>query len=319
VSDHRERDPAPPGGWPPPGHRQPYAPQTAGWDTPHPRQPGPPPGGPPVAAQSPFWPPSPGQNPYPPAGYPSGGPISPPYPPAAFGLPWQQPLPARRAKKWIWFTATAAVVFGGVVGLVVWLVAPPPARPSVAITELDDGVRIGYPTAPVTIDIFDEPICPPCSRFVTSSSADLQRAVNAGKIVLRYHLLNFLDGRSASGDYSTRAVAASFCIAETKNSTTYPNFYVDLFASNFQPAEHASTDRSDAELAHLAQSVGAPTSVGDCITSHRLFETAKTKAANAQTTLENLNSGVDTPTVFNGTTKVDETSPGWVDDLMKSS
>ena len=116
----------------------------------------------------------------------------------------------------MWFTATAAVVFGGVVGLVVWLAAPPPARPSVAITELDDGVRIGYPTAPVTIDIFDEPICPPCSRFVTSSSADLQRAVNAGKIVLRYHLLNFLDGRSASGDYSTRAVAASFCIAETK-------------------------------------------------------------------------------------------------------
>jgi serine/threonine-protein kinase len=319
MSDHREHDSAPPGGRPPPDHRQPYAPQTAGWDTPHPRQPGPPPGWPPVPARPPFWPPPPGQNPYPAAGYPSGGPMRPPYPPAPFGPPWQQPLPTRRTKKWMWFTATAAVIFGCVVGLVVWLAAPPRARPSVALTELDDGVQIGYPTAPVTIDIFDEPICPPCSRFVTSSSADLQRAVNADKIVLRYHLLNFLDGRSASDDYSTRAVAASLCIAETENSATYSNFYVDLFASNFQPAEHASTDRSDAELARLAQSVGAPTSVGDCITSRRLFDTAKTKAANAQRTLENLNSQVDTPTVFNGTTKVDETSPGWVDGLMKSS
>ncbi len=315
MSDYWERDPTSPGGHPPPVYRQPYPPQPAGWNTPQPHQPGPPHvPGPPV-----IWPPSSSQNPYPPARYPSGVPTGPPYPPAAFGPPWQQPPRARRAKKWMWFVATAAVVVGGVVGLVVWLAAPPPARPSVALTEIDDGIRIGYATAPVTIDIFDEPICPPCSQFVTSSSADLQRAVNAGKIVLRYHLLNFLDDRSASGDYSTRAIAASACVAETKNPMTYPNFYVDLFASNFQPAERATTDRTDAELAHLAQSVGAPASVGDCIMSRRLLEAAKAKASNAQATLKELNSEINTPEVFNGSTKVNETSPGWVDGLMKSS
>jgi serine/threonine protein kinase, bacterial len=299
MSDYWDRDPAPPGHYLPPGSRQPYPPSQTGWGAPPPT-PGPPP----------VWPAPPGHNPYPPAGY---------YPPVAFGPPWPPPQPARRSRKWIWFAAAAVVVVGAVVGLVVWLAAPPPTRAGVALTELDDGVRIGYPAAPLTIDIFDEPICPPCSQFVTSSSSDLRRAVTSGKIALRYHLLNFLDGRSASGDYSTRAVAASACVAETKNPTMYADFYVDLFASNFQPAEHATTDRTDAELANLAQAVGAPASASDCITSRRLVDVAKTKASNAQTTLKDLNTEITTPQVFNGTTKVEELTPGWVDGLMKSS
>ncbi|MDV3305618.1 thioredoxin domain-containing protein [Mycobacterium avium subsp. hominissuis] len=233
---------------------------------------------------------------------------------------WQPPIPpTRRGKKWLWLAASAAVAVGAVAFLVFWLATPAPVSPTVALTELDDGVQIGYPTAPITIDIFDEPICPSCSKFVTSSAADLQRAVNADKIVVRYHLLNFLNDESASGDYSTRAVAASFCVAQTKDPKTYPNFYVDLFASDFQPAEHTSTDHTDADLAHLAESVGAPTSVSDCITSHRLLDAAKTKAANAAATLERLNTKVETPTVFNGTTKVDASTPGWVNSLAVSS
>ncbi|ORA35431.1 hypothetical protein BST20_17710 [Mycobacterium branderi] len=232
---------------------------------------------------------------------------------------WQPPYrPARRRTGWIWLVAGAAVI-AAIVGLVVWLAAPTPVTPAVALTELDDGVQIGYPTASLTIDIFDEPICPPCSKFVTSSVTDLQRAVSEHKIVVRYHLLNFLDDRSASGDYSTRAVTASYCVAQTKDPQMYTNFYVDLFASNFQPAEGAGTDRTDAELAHLATSVGAPPSVSDCITSRRLVSAARAKAANAEATLKGLNSQIETPNVFDGDTKVDVSTPGWVDELVQSA
>ena len=96
------------------------------------------------------------------------------------------------------------------------------------------------------------------------SGADIRRAVNDKKIAVRYHLLNQLDRQSASGDYSTRAVAASFCVADTGDPDHYQAFYAALFASDFQPKKKpkketdTSTDRTDADLAQLAQRTGCP-------------------------------------------------------------
>jgi serine/threonine-protein kinase len=242
-----------------------------------------------------------------------------PFPPGTFGPPaWQPPLPRPRRSRAPWIVAGGAVVLVAAViaAVLFWPSRPaPPPPPTVALTELDDGVMIGYPDAATTIDIFDEPICPPCSRFVTSSALDIERAVNAHKLAVRYHLLNFLANNSASGDYSTRAVAASYCVAEAKNPKMYVNFYVDLFAANFQPAEGGRTDRTDAELAHLAQTVGAPTSAADCIQQGRLVSTAKTKASHGQSTLTGLATEASTPQAFNGTHKIDISAPSWVDTL----
>jgi len=209
-------------------------------------------------------------------------------------------------------------VIAAVVGLVVWLVRPAPAAPALALTELNDGVLIGYPDAHTTIDIFDEPLCPHCSIFVTSSSADIERAVDAKKIAVRYHLLNFLDQSSASHDYSTRAVAASYCVAASNDPKMYTNFYVDLFAATFQPLMAATTDRTDADLAGLARSVGA-SAAADCVTSGQLISTAKTKAANGIETLKRLQPEPSTPQVYNGSTEVDISAPGWVDRLSSSA
>jgi serine/threonine-protein kinase len=257
----------------------------------------------------------------PPAALVFGGPApTPPYPPGAGRPPvWWQPPPARRRNGWRWLGICAAVAVIAVVAvLTVWLIRPAPTPPALALTELTDGVMIGYPDAPTTIDIFDEPMCEPCGRFVTASSADIQRAMNAKKIDVRYHLLNFLDRRSASRDYSTRAIAATYCVAEAKDPKMYTNFYVDIFASNFQPTEGMGINRTDAELADLAESVGAPKRVGDCIHSGRLVGTARTAAQNAAAALKKLGSPVITPTVFDGGSEVDATIPGWVDDLTQS-
>jgi serine/threonine protein kinase, bacterial len=235
---------------------------------------------------------------------------------------WGPPrTPPRSRKPWLWVGASAVVVLAVVTGAVIWFTRPAPKpNPTVTLTELNDGVLIGYPDVPVTIDVFDEPICPPCSKFVTSSTPDIQRAVNDKKIAVRFHLLNFLDRKSGSGDYSTRAIAASYCVAETKDPQLYINFYVDMFASNFQPAEGARSDRTDDELAHLAETVGASGDVADCIGgSGRMVNTARTKAANAEATVKRFSHEVATPAVFNGATSVDISQPGWVDSLTRPS
>ena len=109
----------------------------------------------------------------------------------------------------------------------------------------------------MTIDIFNEPICPPCGSFIRSNASDIESAVNNKKLAVRYHLLNFLDDKSHSKNYSTRAVAATYCVAAQNDPKLYSDFYSGLFASNFQPAEDAAEDRTDGELAQLAKTVGA--------------------------------------------------------------
>jgi serine/threonine protein kinase, bacterial len=88
-----------------------------------------------------------------------------------------------------------------------------------------------------------------------------------------------------------------------------------LFAGGFQPKEHGSTDPSDADLAQAATTVGAPSSVTDCITSGQQLDSAKSKATNAQDTLQGLMSQAGTPAVFDGKTKVDTSDSGWLNRL----
>lgn len=73
---------------------------------------------------------------------------------------------------------------------------PPPPPDAVALRVLEDGVYVGSSAAPATIDIFNEPICPPCGSFIRSNAADIDAAVNSKKLAVRYHLLNFLDDKS---------------------------------------------------------------------------------------------------------------------------
>ena len=111
--------------------------------------------------------------------------------------------------------------------------------------------------AQTTIDLFNEPICPPCGSFIRSNAADIDTAVNNKKLAVRYHLLNFLDDKSHSQDYSTRAVAATYCVAAQNDPKLYAAFYAGLFASNFQPQEGAAEDRTDPiQLTFLPSRIG---------------------------------------------------------------
>lgn len=224
--------------------------------------------------------------------------------------------PPRKSKAWLVAGAVAALVVV-VVGLMLWRVLSPSPTPSnpIKLQVLDDSVSVGADDAPTTIDVFNEPICPNCGVFIRSYGTEMQTAIDDKKIKVRYHLLTFLDSMSAGGDYSTRALAASLCVAAADDPKLYTDFYTGLFASDFQPEEGGSTAPSDEELARLAESAGAKSSVTDCITSGQELDTAKTKAQNASDTLSGLMSSASTPQVFEGEQKIDTSDSDWLSTL----
>ncbi|MGO9929482.1 MAG: protein kinase domain-containing protein [Mycobacterium sp.] len=242
--------------------------------------------------------------------------------------PWGQP-PLRRRNPWPWVAAAAALVVAVAGGLAVVVAHPwrssSPAAPTAPTSQappdavelriLDDGVYVGSSAAPTTVDIFNEPICPPCGSFIRSNASDIDTAVNNKKLAVRYHLLNFLDDKSHSKNYSTRAVAATYCVAAQNDPKLYTSFYSGLFASNFQPAENAPEDRADGELAQLAKTVGVDPSVIDCIKTGEDVGTAKAKAAAGDATLSGLNA-TGTPFVWDGTKAINYQDPTWLTKLI---
>jgi serine/threonine-protein kinase len=283
---------------------------------------GPPPGG--------FAPNAPGSHSAP-HGWPAqSAPV--PYPTGWSGASWGQPLlqaPPNKRKPWLW-VGLAGVVVAAVVGVAVVVAhpwqssrsshsspaAPPPPPPdAVALRVLDDGVYIGSSVAPVTIDIFNEPICPPCGSFIRSNASDIATAVNNKKLAVRYHLLSFLDDKSHSKNYSTRAVAATYCVAAQNSPKIYDDFYSGLFASDFQPPEGGAEDRTDSELAQLAKTVGADPTVITCIKSGDDVGLARAKITAGNETLAGLNAN-GTPFVWDGSKVVNYQDPGWLTKLI---
>lgn len=257
---------------------------------------------------------------------PPSGPVPQPSPWAGAPAWGGQPSPGGTRKPWFWVGVAVAVVMALVGGALIVVArpwesspsAPPPPPPpadAVELRVLDDGVYVGSSVAPITIDIFNEPICPPCGSFIRSYANDIDTAVDNKKLAVRYHLLNFLDDKSHSKNYSTRAAAATYCVATQNDPKLYTAFYSGLFASNFQPQEGAAEDRTDSELAQLAKTVGIDANVITCIKSGDDVATAKAKAANGNTTLSGLNAS-GTPFVWDGNKVVNYQDPGWLTKLI---
>ena len=273
-----------------------------------------------AAGQTPVWPSALG-SPGAPAAPQSTG-----WAGASWGQPSPQPPRAGR-KPWLWVGVAATVVVAVVVLVLAvaqpWRSSspssppppPPPAADAVELRVLDDGVYVGSSVAPTTIDIFNEPICPPCGTFIRSNDSDIDTAVNNKKLAVRYHLLNFLDDKSKSKNYSTRSLAATYCVAAQNNPKLYTDFYSGLFATNFQPQEGAPEDRTDGELAQLGKTVGVDPTVITCIREGDDVGAAKAKAEAAGATLAALNAN-GTPFVWDGSKVVNFQDPGWLTGLI---
>ncbi|MGK8509677.1 DsbA family protein [Nocardia asiatica] len=184
-----------------------------------------------------------------------------------------------------------------------------PAVPSVL--EQNGAILLGRPDAKKTIDVYEDPLCPGCGSLERIYGQEIAQQIDAGTLAVRYRLVNFLDGRSRSQDYSTRAVAANQCVAEAGAGPVYSKFHTELFTTK-RPSE-GGADLSNEELATIARDAGAAEPVRQCIATGAKVDSARTTAMAQRAALgAALGGSAATPAVFDGTTRVDTNDENWV-------
>jgi len=126
----------------------------------------------------------------------------------------------------------------------------------------------GQDTAPVTVTVYEDFMCPFCGEFETATRSKLDQRVAAGDVQVRYHVLNFLDGQSTS-DYSTRSANALAVVLDTSGPEVAKKFHDSLFE---QQPEEGSAGLSDEQLVDLAVQAGADRSAVQSGVEDRTFQ-----------------------------------------------
>jgi len=159
--------------------------------------------------------------------------------------------PARRQvdrKKVIIWAAVAVVVVGAAVGGYVYYDSQKNATegqeiqaaswgtpdPSYPVRREDAVVVVGEDTASVTLDVYEDFLCPACRSFEEQYAGAVEEHIADGTLQVRYHMLPMLNDRSDPAGYSMDAANAGLCAAD---AGVFPEFHASLF--EHQPDENA--------------------------------------------------------------------------------
>lgn len=163
----------------------------------------------------------------------------------------------------------AAAVFGGVFMAgnssdgAASAAIPAASAPAQYATGVADGVVTAGGPAPRTLDVYEDALCPACQAFEQRYGEQIAQATAAGRVQVRYHLVNLLDQRSTPPGYSSAAGNAMICAAE---NNAFPAVHASLYAA--QPTEGAG-GYDTAQLVDLGQRAGAGPGYADCVTNGR--------------------------------------------------
>lgn len=195
---------------------------------------------------------------------------------------------------------------------------------SVASANADGVVNVVKPGAnpKVTLDIYEDALCPICAQFEKQFGQQINQAIDDGSLAVNYHMLNFLDPKSFSGTYSTRAAAALLCVAQDGGPQPglYLGFHSALFNADNQPEESGTSDLSNDQLAALATTGGASAETATCISTGANVAAAQASATTSTGTLSKATGGqVGTPTVVKDGVPVPQLSVDWLTNLLAQS
>lgn len=149
----------------------------------------------------------------------------------------------------------------------------------------------------VTLDLYEDYMCPNCGDFQKVNGADIDALRTAGTLTVVLHPVNFLDPESQGTKYSTRAANAFGTVAD-KAPTKAAAFTDALFAN--QPKENSS-GLTDAKLEQIATGVGVPKAVADTFTKGTFddwVDAATTRATSDASLVAPSQQGFGTPTVL---------------------
>lgn len=150
----------------------------------------------------------------------------------------------------------ALVVIGGVI----WTArsgddeAPTPPQGitgiSAPITREGAVVTVGEQDAKVTIDVYEDFLCPACGNFKKAYGGQMKSEIEAGNLRVRYHLLPYLVRYSDPEGYSRDSANAALCAADQGKFWEY---HETLFAE--QP-EEGGPGHTKEELVKLGTDLG---------------------------------------------------------------
>ena len=152
-------------------------------------------------------------------------------------------------------SAATALVLVALVGIGIGVQAsriPAATGPVPTGVSLADGVTVGKSTAPVTLDLYEDPQCPVCAQFEAQVGSTVSGWIAGGKVKVHYHVISFLDSASTT-KYSSRAANALYAAAGVG-----PDAFATLHQLLYQqqPAE-GSAGLTEDKLVQLAQQAGA--------------------------------------------------------------
>lgn len=183
----------------------------------------------------------------------------------------------RRRTVWTSVVVVAALVVAGLVGWGVYAgqrageVNTPPGA-------VADGTAFAVGTGRVTIDVYEDFLCPACGQFEQQSGKTLDELASQGRATVVYHPIAILD-RYSTTEYSTRSAAAAAC---AQAGGAFPALHRALFAQ--QPPE-GGPGLSDEQLIQIGASAGLTgDSFARCVRdgTYRSWAARATEAASAR-------------------------------------
>ncbi|MGH3545924.1 MAG: DsbA family protein [Mycobacteriales bacterium] len=141
---------------------------------------------------------------------------------------------AAQRRRTVIYRSVIAVVIVLVAGTVGWVVyrnqlpsglpdnkATPAANYAIPAGATREGVTVGKPDAPVTVDLYIDFQCPGCRDYERATSRYFDEQVQAGTVKLAYHPISILNG------YSVWAASAAGCASE---ANAVPRFTAEVFS-----------------------------------------------------------------------------------------
>jgi len=194
------------------------------------------------------------------------------------------------------------------------------ATSDIPVTRDGGVVVVGKTTAKVTLDVYEDFLCPACGAFEKAYGDAIEQHVADGSVQVRYHMLPMLNDRSDPAGYSMDSANAGLCAADAGQ---FPAFHKSLY--NDQP-EEGSRGWDDQQLAQLGEDLGITSKdFATCVTSGKYdsvvqsnFDTVKATAY-LQQEFPDGSKGFGTPTIAVGEKVVDTTNSDWLDKLVESA
>jgi protein-disulfide isomerase len=141
----------------------------------------------------------------------------------------------------------------------------------------------------VVLSMYEDFLCPVCGRFEQQFGPTISQLIDSGAIAVDYNMVAILS-RPSNQNYSSRAGAAAYCVADEDTSPdkqVFRRFHAALYAQ--QPSETGTVFPTNTQLIEIARQAGVVGKVPDCINGGRYIALVDGLAA-----ASNVNS---TPTI----------------------